>query len=75
MQTKSEKLTNLYMLEQVATQLGPLCNDIVFLGGCTTALFTTDSATPDVRYKLDVDCIVDVISRNQYHQFEKQFSQ
>lgn len=72
MQTKSQKLANLYMLEKVAKQLGPLCKDVVFLGGCTTALFITDSAAPDVRYTLDVDCIVDVISRNQYHQLEKQ---
>lgn len=60
------------MLEKVANQLGPLRKDVVFLGGCTTALFITDSAAPDVRYTLDVDCIVDVISRNQYHKLENQ---
>ena len=29
---------------------------------------------PDVRYTLDVDCIVDVISRNQYYQLEKKLN-
>lgn len=39
----------------------------LYLGGCTTGLFITDPEFPDVRYTLDVDCIVDVISLNQYH--------
>lgn len=64
------KLANFRMLEFVATKLGDMCYDVVFLGGCTTALFITDSAAPDVRYTLDVDCIVDVISLKEYHQIE-----
>lgn len=67
----SVKLTNLRMLQFVAQQLGPLREEVIFLGGCTTALFLTDIAVPDVRYTLDVDCIVDVISTSQYRQFEK----
>lgn len=69
------KLANIKMLEFAATKLGDLCNKFVFLGGCTTALFITDTASPDVRYTLDVDCIVDVISLNQYQQLEKQLHQ
>ncbi len=59
------------MLQFVADRLGRLCDEVVFLGGCTTALFITNTATPDVRYTLDVDCIVDVISLKAYHQFEE----
>jgi len=66
------KLANLRMLQFVATKLGKLCNDVVFLGGCTTAIFITDLTSPDVRYTLDVDCIVDIISLHQYHQLERQ---
>lgn len=65
---------NLRMLEFTATKLGEICNEVVFLGGCTTGLFITDTAFPDVRYTLDVDCIVDVISLNQYHQLEKKLT-
>ena len=65
------KLANLRMLRFFSKQLGPLRDDVVFLGGCTTALFITDNLSPDVRYTLDVDCIIDVISLNQYHQFER----
>jgi hypothetical protein len=69
------KLANLRMLEFVATKLGDIRNDVVFLGGCTTGLFISDPLVPDVRYTLDVDCIVDVISLNQYHQLEKKLTQ
>lgn len=71
---KSIMLSNFRMLEFIAAKLGSIRDDIVFLGGCTTGLFITDSAFPDVRYTLDVDCIVDVISLHQYHQLEKKLS-
>jgi hypothetical protein len=72
---KSVMLANLRMLEFVATKLGEIRDDVVFLGGCTTGLFITDPEFPDVRYTLDVDCIVDVISLNQYHQLEKKLTE
>lgn len=53
------KLANLRMLEFVASKLGDIRNDVVFLGGCTTGLFLSDPYVPDIRYTLDVDCIVD----------------
>lgn len=59
------------MLEFVAAKLGELRDEIVFLGGCTTALFIDDLNIPDVRYTFDVDCVVDVISLRQYHMLEK----
>jgi hypothetical protein len=64
------KLANLSMLEFVAAKLGNICNEVVFLGGCTTAIFITDLGAPDVRYTLDVDCIVNVISLSQYYELE-----
>jgi hypothetical protein len=36
------KLANIRMLQFMAAKLGDLCEDLVFLGGCTTALFITD---------------------------------
>lgn len=71
---KSVMLANHRMLEFVATKLEDIRNDVVFLGGCTTGLFITDPEFPDVRYTLDVDCIVDVISLNQYHKLEKKLT-
>lgn len=71
---KSVMLANLRMLEFVAAKLGEIRDDVVFLGGCTTGHFITDPEFPDVRYKVDVDCIVDVISLSQYHQLEKKLT-
>jgi hypothetical protein len=67
--SQSASLINIKMLNFIASKLGPLCNEFVFLGGCTTALFITDPAFPDVRYTLDVDCIVDVISLTRFRSF------
>jgi hypothetical protein len=52
------KLANLRMLEFVASKLGDIRNDVVFLGGCTTGLFLSDPHVPDVRYTLDVDALL-----------------
>lgn len=72
MQSKEPaKLANIRLLEFVATKLNELRDEVVFLGGCTTALFIDDPNIPDVRYTFDVDCVVDVISLSQYHKMEK----
>lgn len=55
----------LAMLEAVAVGLGDeLRTQMVFVGGCTTALFITDPVTlEDVRATDDVDLIVDLAGR------------
>lgn len=69
---KGERATaNLRMLEFVARKLGPLNDEVVYLGGCSTALFMTDSLLLDVRPTKDVDCIVDIVSRSEYYKFAK----
>ncbi|MDF1684876.1 MAG: hypothetical protein P1U36_09525 [Legionellaceae bacterium] len=69
---KNKRATsNLRMLEFVARKLGELNNEVVYLGGCTTALFINDPLSLDVRPTLDVDCIIDVISLSKYYQFEE----
>ena len=66
---KPRESSNLKMLEFAAIKLGKLNDEVVYLGGCTTALFITDPLSLDVRPTMDVDCIIDVISWGQYHQF------
>jgi len=56
--------SNLAMLELVERKLGKLNDEVVYLGGCTTALFITDPLSLDVRSTLDMDCIIEVVSRN-----------
>ncbi len=62
---------NLAKLVTVAERLGPLLHKVVFAGGCATGLLVTDEAVPDVRATVDVDMIIDVISRADYHRIEK----
>ena len=59
------------MIKQVAEKLGPLRPKVVFLGGSATGFHITDKAEPEVRATKDVDIIVEVASRVDYHQLEK----
>ena len=63
MSQKNQRATsNLKMLEFVARKLRALNEEVVFIGGCTTALFINDPLSLDVRPTWDVDCIIDVLS-------------
>ncbi|TGT39399.1 hypothetical protein EN810_35520, partial [Mesorhizobium sp. M8A.F.Ca.ET.167.01.1.1] len=58
----------LLMLQTVAEALGDELRDrLVFVGGCTTALFITDEVTlEDVRATDDVDLIVDLAGYGEW---------
>jgi len=59
------------MIKQVAKGLGPLRPKVVFLGGSATGFHITDKAEPEVRVTKDVEIIVEVASRVDYHQLEE----
>ena len=59
------------MIKLVAERLGPLRPKVVFLGGSATGFHITDNAEPEIRATKDVDIIVEVASRVDYHQLEK----
>jgi predicted nucleotidyltransferase len=71
-QLKYNVEANLHMLQTIAEKLEGLREQIVFVGGCATALLITDPAAPDVRQTVDVDCIVDVVAHSDYRNIEKQ---
>lgn len=71
---REQTRSNLAMLELVARKLGALNDEVVYLGGCSTALFINDPLSLDVRPTLDVDCIIDVISLGEYYKFGKKLS-
>jgi predicted nucleotidyltransferase len=58
---------NLQILEAAVDRLGPLTDEFVFLGGCATALLINDAAAPPIRETIDVDVIVQVLSRAAYY--------
>jgi len=57
---------NLDMLVQAARLLQPLLDELVFVGGCTTALLITDKAAADIRPTYDVDAIAEITSYADY---------
>jgi predicted nucleotidyltransferase len=62
---------NIESLKHVATRLGPLLSEVVFVGGCTTGLFITDKAAAEVRATFDVDVIAEIASYAEYASFSE----
>ncbi|EAU55287.1 hypothetical protein [Mariprofundus ferrooxydans] len=58
---------NIAMLQLAADGLGPLLDEVVFVGGCAAGLLITDPAAPPTRETADVDVIVELASRHDYH--------
>jgi len=55
--------------------MGPLCEQVVFVGGCATGLLVNDAGLMDVRPTEDVDAIVEVASLAGYHRLADQLMQ
>ncbi len=53
---------NFQLLVDTAKLLKPILGELVFVGGCTTALLITDKAAADVRPTYDVDAIAKITS-------------
>ena len=62
---------NKELLITVANKLQEICNDVTFVGGCVLGFSITDSLAPDVRFTMDVDCIVNVVSHSDYYKLSK----
>jgi len=62
---------NLGLLTDAAKLLEPLIGELVFVGGCATALLITDKAAADVRPTLDVDAIAEITSYDEYAEFSE----
>ncbi|MBC7995478.1 MAG: hypothetical protein H7Z15_19785 [Rhizobacter sp.] len=58
---------NLELLRSMALALGPVCDRLVFVGGCATGLLLTNPAAANVRPTEDVDAIIEVASLAGYH--------
>ncbi len=63
---------NLGLLMSMAQAMGPLCEQVVFVGGCATGLLVDDADLMDVRPTEDVDAIVEVASLAAYHRLAAQ---
>jgi len=63
---------NLAVLIAMAQAMGPLCEPVVFVGGCATGLLVDDAELMDVRPTEDVAAIVEVASLVGYHRMADQ---
>ncbi|AOF88156.1 hypothetical protein BSY239_2213 [Hydrogenophaga sp. RAC07] len=63
---------NLALLMGMVRAMGPLCEQVVFVGGCATGLLIDNPSLMDVRPTEDVDAIVEVASLVGYHQLTDQ---
>lgn len=63
---------NLAILELVAQALGPVCDSVVFVGGCATGLLLTQERPDRLRMTEDVDIVVQALTVHDYHAIEKQ---
>ena len=66
---------NLELLAGAARLLRPLLDDLVFVGGCATALLITDAAAAEVRPTYDVDSIAEIDSYAEYSVFSERLRQ
>ena len=57
---------NLELLLRMARAMGPLCEQVVFVGGCATGLLVDDAGLMDVRPTEYVDAIVELASLGAY---------
>jgi hypothetical protein len=62
---------NLQLLTDAAKLLDPILGELVFVGGCATALLITDKAAADVRPTFDVDAIAEITSYAEYTEFSE----
>ena len=67
----SRKTANRVLLEEMARQIKPLLPELVFVGGHVAELLVTDPAATRPRVTDDVDVIVAVTTRNEYHAMGK----
>jgi predicted nucleotidyltransferase len=58
---------NIELLTSIATAMGAVREQVVFVGGCATGLLITQPLVADARATEDVDAIVEVASLVKYH--------
>lgn len=63
---------NVAKVELIAQALGPLCEELVFVGGCAVGLLMTDPGAGSPRITFDVDVVVEVASLAGYHRIESE---
>jgi predicted nucleotidyltransferase len=59
------------MLQTVASGLGELKNEMVFVGGSVAELYVDNPAASEIRPTLDVDCVIELSSKSAHARLEE----
>jgi len=62
---------NILMLQTVASGLGELRDEMVFVGGAVAELYADNPAASEIRPTIDVDCVIEISSRFQFARMEE----
>ncbi|MFV0605472.1 MAG: nucleotidyl transferase AbiEii/AbiGii toxin family protein [Niabella sp.] len=62
---------NTDMIIKVAKGLSHLKDEVVFVGGAVAELYADDPAASEIRPTKDVDCVVEISTRNDYYLLEE----
>ena len=65
-------MRNKELLIAVCSEIEPILDQLVLVGGCATELLITDEAAPAIRPTIDVDMVVKVASLSEYYKLEEQ---
>ena len=63
---------NINMLQTVASGLGDLRDEMVFVGGAVAELYADDPASSDIRLTQDVDCTIELSSYREQTELEEE---
>jgi hypothetical protein len=63
---------NINMLQTVASGLGDLRDEMVFVGGAVAELYADDPASSDIRPTQDVDCTIEISSYREHTELEEE---
>lgn len=63
--------TNNERLQEIVEAMGELNDRLVYVGGSMAELYASDSAAPEPRVTLDVDCVANTLSYREHSDFEK----
>lgn len=63
--------TNIERLQEVAEGLDELNEKVVYVGGSVSQLYVNDEAAEEARPTMDVDCVVELYSHQEYEEFNE----
>ena len=62
--------SNIRKIHTIATGLGDLLDQVVFIGGAVAELYAFAPGASEIRITLDVDCVIEIRSRKAYYELE-----